>query len=654
MVITRIEICNFRIFYKINVFELSKGINLIVGANGTGKTAFYDALEWLFRTDEVNKMAPTNISMKRREELHPNDSDDVRVAITYDHNRRTKVLEKMYRFTKSLSGEITISNYSFSLIDGYGIERTIKDGSAFDQDLPAELRMFIMFKEGVFYDLSQKSNSLKLLADSLSSISDYYPYLTFMDLANRNAERVRDTALKMDRKNIEKIKQLKKTIAKKKDIISEIEREIKNKKEEEAYFEKLLKNIEKSSEASILLNTIKNRIEILSAKRTETTIRMREDYSRNLLEEMWILVGFEKIAEEYSAKIDKVEKKRRSLKSNYLLEQGVKRALKAAELGSSLQNDIPKFFKHDYISELQKRGVILNDDISKVKHLRNVIEETISLNCRLREDIKKIDVKLAEEYDIKKRIIAQSDGLTEEQLLLNYNNISRWMEKRNKTIIRIDILKRDREQHRAALEEAEYALSKFSEGTEAEMYTKTVLIFQQITNAFKNAKEETRKQCLMKIENKANMYLSRLLPDDFIATIKIIEKQDVQSEILLMDGAQYRIFNPSYSLRKASLIATMLALGKISSENNCEEYPLIYEGSLSDYDNIIGNSLLDIIDRQMIVLTSDFMERDTEGIKKVNKEALPSILSRIYHLEMKKTCKTKELSSLQISISQIK
>ena len=51
MIILKIEIENFRSYYKQNVFELTNGLNLIIGSNGDGKTTFYEALEWLFRTD---------------------------------------------------------------------------------------------------------------------------------------------------------------------------------------------------------------------------------------------------------------------------------------------------------------------------------------------------------------------------------------------------------------------------------------------------------------------------------------------------------------------------------------------------------------------------------------------------------------------------
>ena len=69
MIIKKLVIQNFRSYYGQKVFEFGKGLNLILGANGDGKTTFYEALEWLFRTDGTNKMNSEFISKKRIEEL---------------------------------------------------------------------------------------------------------------------------------------------------------------------------------------------------------------------------------------------------------------------------------------------------------------------------------------------------------------------------------------------------------------------------------------------------------------------------------------------------------------------------------------------------------------------------------------------------------
>ena len=183
MIIKKIEIQNFRIFYGLNSFEISDGLNLIIGSNGDGKTTFYEALEWLFRTDDTNKMDTKFISKKRCEELLSGNSDDVRVAMSYEHKGKMKTLEKMFHFTKSFDGEVSTSNYAFSLIEGNGIERTPLDGKRFDKDLPPEMRKFIMFRGEADLDVLQTSNAMKLLVDSFSEVKDFDAYFEFMEYA---------------------------------------------------------------------------------------------------------------------------------------------------------------------------------------------------------------------------------------------------------------------------------------------------------------------------------------------------------------------------------------------------------------------------------------------------------------------------------------
>ena len=138
MIIQKIQICNFRSYYKSNTFEFDKGLNLIIGSNGDGKTTFYEALEWLFRTDGTNRMDSKFISKKRIDELFTDESDDVYVSMTYEHKGIYKTLEKSFHFTKSFDGEVSMSNYTYNLTETSGGERVVKNGILFDRDLPSD------------------------------------------------------------------------------------------------------------------------------------------------------------------------------------------------------------------------------------------------------------------------------------------------------------------------------------------------------------------------------------------------------------------------------------------------------------------------------------------------------------------------------------
>jgi DNA sulfur modification protein DndD len=52
MIIKKITIENYLCYYGVKEFELSSGLNIILGENGEGKTKFFEAIEWLFNGDE--------------------------------------------------------------------------------------------------------------------------------------------------------------------------------------------------------------------------------------------------------------------------------------------------------------------------------------------------------------------------------------------------------------------------------------------------------------------------------------------------------------------------------------------------------------------------------------------------------------------------
>lgn len=709
MIIKKIEIKNFRSYYKENSFELIDGFNLIIGSNGDGKTTLYEALEWLFRTDGSNKMDTKYISKKRSEELLPDDSDDVRVAMIYEHNGKMKTLEKMFHFTKSFDGEVSTSNYSFCLIEGDGVERITVDGVRFDKDLPSEMRKFIMFKGEADLDVLQSSNAMKLLVDNFSEVRDFDAYFEFMEYATRNANKARDNAQKLDKKNQDRIKDLNRTIDHESSLLSDIEKEIGIKENEAENFDRLLKNIEQSQEASKLLVSVNSRIENLQKLRSETVARIKENYTINLLDDMWVLLGFENTADEYSTKINELMKERRRLENQYLVTTGEEKAIKAiqkgitdlpahipgrkimedmlkeerckfcgqeapkgsdawnfmlarleeykASLNTQKADDIEPYYQNNYIGELQKRDTTLNDNLSDITTMRHKIQDLMALNNRLHDDVKKIDANLENEFEQKKRILAQTDGLTEEQLLANYDSISTWMDKKNRADNRVDILKRQREQHRVLLENAQLDLSKISEGTAAAMYAKTALILQQISDSFKNAKELNKKRLLMAIEDESNAFMEKLNTNDFKGTIRIVEKANGQGEAFLMNNDTVRIFNPNTALKTTYLMSVLFAIGKLSCEKDKTQLPLIFDAPTSSFTDAKENEFFSVISslgKQVIIVTKSFLRDGNNGDVFLDNSRINNIDGRIFRIEKKKPFDDKKLGTIQTVITRIK
>ena len=709
MIIHKIEIENFRSYYKDNVFELTNGLNLIIGSNGDGKTTFYEALEWLLRTDGTNKTDLKYISKKRSEELFANESDDVRVAMTYEHKGLMKTLEKIFHFTKSLDGSIGISNYSFTLTELNGVERIVRDGIRFESDFSSQLRKYSMFKGESDLDVFQTSNALKQLVEAFSDVKDFEAYFGFMEYAMEKADKARDNAQRLDKKNADTIRNLKRTIEHETGMLSDIEREIKTKESEATNFEDLLKNLEKSKEASNILVAVNRRINNLKDKRIQTQARLSENYTINLLDDMWILMGFADIAEEYSTIVSDVDKKRRKLEQEYLLTAGAEKVIRKMQadftplpvhipgqkimqemldeevckicgrpakkhseawefmlhrleeykesLKADEDEDIEPYYKYNYVPELQKRDTTLNDNLAEITRMRHKIQETIAFNNRLHNDIRKIDANLDMEFEQKKRILAQTDGLSEEQLLANYENVSNWVNQKTKAENRIDVLKRKRADHRLALEDAEEKLSKLAEGTSAAIYAKTSLIIRQIADAFKSAKETNKKRLIHAIEDQANYFLEKLNINDFKGTIRILEKANEQGEAVLMNNDNTRIFNPNTALRTTYLMSVLFAIGKLSSERDKTQFPLLFDAPTSSFTDAKESEFFNVIgslDKQVIIVTKSFLKESSNGDLEVDMDKISGVTGTIFRIEKKKPFDDKKLGTIQTTITKIK
>lgn len=96
MIIKKIVITNFRSYYGENTFELSKGLTLIIGGNGDGKTTFFEALEWLLNTSlEIKELS--NVSEMRKSELSIGEVDTMSVSMLFEHNGEKEVTKKIGR-----------------------------------------------------------------------------------------------------------------------------------------------------------------------------------------------------------------------------------------------------------------------------------------------------------------------------------------------------------------------------------------------------------------------------------------------------------------------------------------------------------------------------------------------------------------------------
>lgn len=313
MIIKEIKINNFRSYYGSNHLSLSKGLTLVIGDNGDGKTTLFEALEWLFDTTGENRK-DSHISEKRKSELEIGESDEVSVSITFEHDGE-KEIEKSFTFERLSEDNVRTKDYKFV---GYFIEGSERYFIAGDRLLnmcfEPVIRNYCMFKgEDKLNVFGKDDTALKVLVDTFSGIRDFDRLVELTSNFEQSSARAANRELQNDKKVSNQAKELNTQLNDVTNDIQSIKTELNQKKISISDFATKLEALERNQETSERYQAIKERIKGLKDKRAKFSALSSCDYSTNLLDEYWILRSFPAIIKEYSKKVSALSKEKRRL-----------------------------------------------------------------------------------------------------------------------------------------------------------------------------------------------------------------------------------------------------------------------------------------------------------------------------------------------------
>ena len=720
MIIKNISVENFRSYYGSNSMDVGEGLTLIIGANGDGKTTLFEALEWLFDTVDIKPKVDTKyISKKKVAELMPGESDIVKVSMTYECDRSEKIVEKSFKFTKSADTTVSTSNYQHCVFVQNGSEKEVREGDAakrlFDIDFSASIRKYCLFKGEQELNIFNKEEAMSYLVETFSKIRDFDSYIDFSSKAQKWAQDAHDNAIKADKKNSKEAERLRSLIKNESDLIRDKSEELKSAQREAVNFTTLLDNLEKNKESSELLNATNARIENLKEKIDKAYQNIYENYNFRLLDEMWILMGFGPIAREYGDLVATLDKEQRRMEREFQREQGAKKlagkmqeeinqgfvplALNIpdentmremlhdevckvcgtpAPKGSRPYNTMKKhledylsslkdthekdneeeetLFKREFIRELVNRYTVLHNGMNWLSRLPNIIKSEIEKNRNNHEMADKLQVKLEQEEEQKRKILAQTDGLTEEQLISAFNNISEWWKQKNTAENRSDFLRRLIDEHQRKKEEYQEEYSKISEESAAATYGRTSNAIRRIAEAFLAAKVRNKREFLSQLEETTNKYLERLNRGDFRGQAHIIEKADESAELMLIDTDGTRIYNPNTALKTTMYMSLLFAVAELTTIKHEDDYPLIFDAPTSsftaakesDFFGVIGE-----IKKQTIIVTKSFLIEKSDGSSSIDTQRLKAIKGKKYRIEKKRPFDEKDLATIETRIEPI-
>lgn len=312
MIIKDIKIRNFRSYYGSNHLSLSKGLTLVIGDNGDGKTTLFEALEWLFNTTGQDQK-DSHISEKRKSELEIGESDEVSVSITFEHDGE-KEIEKSFTFERISEDNIRTKDYKFVgyFIDG-AERRSIIGDRLLNMCFEPVIRKYCLFKGENELNVFDNDTALKTLVDTFSGIREFDNLVELTSSFEQSSARAANQELQNDKKVSNQAKELNAQLNDVTNDIHSIKTELNQKKISINDFSEKLELLEKNQETSERYQAIKERIKGLKDKRAKLVACSLCEYSTNLLDEYWILRSFPAIVKEFSAKVSALDKEKRRL-----------------------------------------------------------------------------------------------------------------------------------------------------------------------------------------------------------------------------------------------------------------------------------------------------------------------------------------------------
>lgn len=324
MIIKEIRIKNFRSYYgDNNRFEFSDGLTLILGDNGDGKTTFFEALEWLFKTelDRGNKELE-NVSEMRKSKLEIGEQDAVSVFMSFEHDG-LKSVEKSFTFertgeTSYRAGKVSYIGYEDSNSGREQVSGKLLINRCYD----SFIQRFSMFKGESKLDVFDDKTALKSLVDKFSDIKAFDELVESASSFESKANSAYLKEMKSDEKVSKEAKSLEIKIQRVSNDISQKKNDIKEKQSSLELYSSRLKELEQNQETSERYKEIEDRRKTQQEKKNRLNSQIgMVDYNHALLDKFWILAPYPKILLEFKQKCSAYSKEKRRLEREFDREQ---------------------------------------------------------------------------------------------------------------------------------------------------------------------------------------------------------------------------------------------------------------------------------------------------------------------------------------------
>lgn len=723
MIIKKIVITNFRSYYGENTFELSKGLTLIIGGNGDGKTTFFEALEWLLNTSlEIKELS--NVSEMRKSELAIGEVDTMSVSMLFEHNGEKEVTKSL-TFEKMSDGNCKVTNYSFRGYETDGAERMLRTGkSLIDSCFDSYIRRYCLFKGESQLNVFNEPTALKTLVDKFSDIRKFEDFVEVASDLEQKSETAYTKECKSDTKVAKRVGELQRRKEELEGKISELRRDIKKQEEVASTYQLKLDDLEKHQATSERYQEIKDRLKTKNEKLSRLKSLILVNYNAGLLDNFWILSPYTQIFKEFQKKVSALSKEKRLQNDQDIATKAAAKAKKEVvdEIASfangksklpwylpdeqtmreMLDDEICKvcgrpalrgteeykFMEdklHEYIRHMQEEADIKAEELKEKPlfegraiedlHAMSIsfggttameiakkyqeVKDLIEFVDDRKKDIAIVEAEIQEIEDEKSRLLIQANGISENMLDKNFNDIKGYFEQRNRAEQRISDYKAEMKDYQNDLERVrqEFDSLEPSPGM-AKVYGKVHTLLDKVMKAFINAKKENLRRFLASLSEKTNEYFKLLNENDFRGEIRIRQTANDSAEIRLFSSNGTYIKDPGGAQETTMYMSLLFAISDLTTLKKEEDYPLIFDAPTSSFEDFKENvfyNIIDKIDKQCIIVTKDLLEVDKKtGHKTLNTEKIESMTCSVYRIEKKAGYDQEDLSTIRTIITPIK
>lgn len=661
MLLKKLIIYNFRSYYGMKVFNFSDKLNLILGSNGDGKTTFFEALSWVLTPDYAAKKEDNTfsnesvVSAKMFEELKPGQMGRVLVSIEFsnkfNNTTSSRIIERLLNVSKTSDNRIKFEGGHHEAYISTGGKKgkvlpSLKNVLEGEAAFPSVIKKYHIFKGEEELNIFDDKSTLDSLINLYADIKDITFYQQFAKYAIKESEKVKDGAIEKSNENRSKIAKLEREIGDKEAELQRKRSRLNSATSDYREYDRLIEQYKDDLPAIRRIAELKKEIEEHEKDREGFKKRIHENYSYNLLDDKWILIGFESILEDYNRKVKSFSLSKATIEHEFERKQIEEHEKQKAEKAKNelekivwKMNDVDKMkymlksHRCAFCGTTAEEGSVtydfikqrLNDVIdlltAKPKDTSLVIKKMFPFSnidrlLRIGEDLsyenstQHIDIKgipsliqqLKEENEEHRTEMRQCafeiEEAEKEMAILNAGSksgldlikesekatdIDSWRDSKEDSAN----LKKDLELEipglESSIEEKRKTLRSLQKKAGAGTLYANYDFFMHLKMAIDNAGASTYTDMLERISQSANIFLAALNVDDFTGVIDI---QQINGEVVikLVDKNQKLITNPNTSLLTTVHISILLAISEITKEHRQVDYPLIFDAPTSSFD----------------------------------------------------------------------